>query len=289
MNARIVIGLAAAGLVGVAMNARGDEPANSTVNGTVNEGGATAAPASSSGGSSQSPLTVDGKPWKFMIAPYLWVPAQHGNVGIGNVNANVSMSVGDTWNALWDNFRFAGCIHVEAIKDKWSFFGDAMYMHLGNDVKDLPVEVNYKSGIFELGAGYAIHDGVLPGAASDSSVKVRLEPIAGTRIWLLDTEISTPIGSRSHNEVWIDGFAGIRGELAFNETFSLSGRIDVGTGMSELTWNALTMLNVNLSEHWALFAGWRWLSDDYSKGSGTGRFEYDMMFNGPFAGVKVTF
>lgn len=240
-------------------------------------------------GEASPALQLDGKPWKFMIAPYLWVPAQHGNVGIGLVNANVSMSVGDTWNALWDNFRFAGCIHLEATKDKWTVFGDVMYMHLGNDVKDLPVEVNYKSGIFELGGAYAIHDGVLPGAASDSSVKVRLEPIAGTRIWLLDTEISTPIGGRSHNETWIDGFAGIRGELAFNETFSLSGRIDVGTGMSDLTWNALTMLNVNFTRNVGLFAGWRWLSDTYSTGSGRDRFEYDMMFNGPFAGVRIVF
>lgn len=234
-------------------------------------------------------LTVDGKPWKFVIAPYLWIPAQHGTIGIRRVNANVSMTVGDTWNALWDNFRFAGCLHMEAVKDRWSIFGDAMYMHLGNDVKDLPVNVNYKQGIFELGCAYAIHDGPLPGAAADSTVRVRIEPLVGVRVWYLDATIETPIDSRGVNETWVDGFGGIRGELAFNETFSLTGRVDIGTGMSDLTWNALTMVNVNLNEHWALFAGWRWLSDNYSKGSDMDRFAYDMMFNGPFAGVKITF
>lgn len=268
------------GLATIAWIAPADEP-------TIEEN-ATARPASSSG-ETASPLSVDGKPWKFMIAPYLWVPAQHGNIGVGNLNANVAMTVGDTWNALWDNFRFAGCIHLEATKENWTVFGDAMYMHLGNDVKNLPVEVDYKSGIFEVGGAYAVHSGVLPGAAPDAKLKARLEPLAGVRMWLLDTEISTASFSRSHSEFWVDGFIGVRGELAFNETFSLSGRIDVGTGMSDMTWNALTMLNANLNEHWALFAGWRWLSDNYSSGSGRDRFEYDMMFNGPFAGVRVTF
>ncbi|MBX3390527.1 MAG: hypothetical protein KF691_13845 [Phycisphaeraceae bacterium] len=234
-------------------------------------------------------LTVDGKPWKFVIAPYLWIPAQHGTIGIRRLNANVSMTVGDTWNALWDNFRFAGCLHMEAVKDRWSIFGDVMYMHLGNDVKGLPVNVDYKQGIFELGGSYAIHDGPLPGAAADSTVRVRIEPLVGVRLWYLDATIQTPIGSRGVDETWVDGFGGIRGELAFNETFSLTGRVDIGAGMSDMTWNALTMVNVNLNEHWAIFAGWRWLSDNYSKGSGADRFAYDMMFNGPFAGVKITF
>ncbi|MBS0189399.1 MAG: hypothetical protein JSS51_15145 [Planctomycetes bacterium] len=229
------------------------------------------------------------EPWKFVVAPYLWIPAQHGTVAKGIVRANVSMSVGDTWNTLWDNFKFAGCIHLEAVHKQWSIFGDVMYMDLGNDVKNLPINVGYQSGIFELGAGYAVHNGPLPGAEAGSPVKLRLEPIAGVRMWYLDATVSTPINSRGSTETWVDGFGGLRAELAFNETFSISGRADVGTGMSELTWNALAMLNINLSQNIALFAGWRWLSDDYHTGSGLDRFEYDMMYNGPFAGVKITF
>lgn len=275
----------AAGLVG--REAVADEPAVETA-GSVN------APYTDSTKPAEAADTSHvveeaGKPWKFMIAPYLWIPAQHGTIGVRHLTADVSMSVGDTWNALWDNFRFAGCLHLEAEKDRWTIFGDAMYMHLGNDVKNLPVSVDYKSGIFELGTAYAVHKGPLPGADSSSTVQATLAPLVGVRLWYLDTEIYTPFGSRGMDETWVDGFAGVRGELAFNETFSLSGRVDVGTGMSELTWNALAMVNVNFNKNISIFAGWRWLSDDYSKGSGASRFEYDMMFNGPFTGLKITF
>lgn len=283
-SVKVVVGC---GLVAGAIVARGGERADGALD--MRAAALSTTVVSASEPEASPALEVDGKPWKFVIAPYLWIPAQHGTIGVRNVNANVSMTVGDTWNALWDNFRFAGCLHLEAVKDRWSIFADGMYMHLGNDVKDLPVNVEYKQGIFELGGSYAIHDGPLPGAAADSTVRVRIEPLVGVRLWYLDTTIQTPVDSRGVDETWVDGFGGIRGELAFNETFSLTGRIDVGTGMSDLTWNALAMVNMNLNQHWALFAGWRWLSDDYSKGSGMDRFEYNMMFNGPFAGVKVTF
>ncbi len=244
---------------------------------------------SNASGDESTPGQLDAKPWKFVIAPYLWIPAQHGHVQSGIARANVDMTIGDTWNALWDNFQFAGCIHLEAVHDRWSIFGDVMYLHLGNEVKNLPVTVDFKQGIFELGGSYAIYDGALPGAASDSTVRVRIEPLVGARLWYIDTKITGPFQTRGPDDTWVDGFGGIRGELAFNETFSLSGRIDAGAGMSEFTWNALTMLNVNFNKNIALFAGWRWLSDDYHTGSGLNRFEFDMMLNGPFAGLRITF
>ncbi|MBS0189824.1 MAG: hypothetical protein U0573_13420 [Phycisphaerales bacterium] len=291
MRISLIAALAGAGLgaTGLGAMALGDEPqAAATYDMTAS---ATGSSTSASGGSSENapPQELDAKPWKFVIAPYLWVPAQHGHVQSGIARANVSMTVGDTWNAIWDNFQFAGCLHMEAVHDRWTIFGDAMYLHLGNEVKNLPITADFKQGIFELGGTYAVFDGALPGAASDSTVRVRLEPLAGVRVWYIDSTITGPFQTRGPNDTWVDGFGGVRGELAFNETFSLTGRVDVGTGMSELTWNALTMLNINFNKNIGIFAGWRWLSDNYSKGSGRDRFEYDMMLSGPFAGLKITF
>lgn len=250
--------------------------------------GSSASPSGSSSSASTA-LEADGKPWKFVLAPYLWIPAVHGQVGSGPVTGTISATVGDTWNALWDNFKFAACLHLEATKDRWTVFADLLYMDLGNSVENLPVSVDYKQGIYELGGGYAVYAGALPGATSDSTVRVRLEPIAGVRVWTLDATVTDPRGSRGPNEAWVDGFAGVRGELQFNETFSLSGRVDAGTGMSNFTWNALAIFNISFNKNIGIFAGWRWISDDYQTGSGMDRFEFDMMLNGPFAGVKITF
>lgn len=250
--------------------------------------GSSSAAAGASGEVSPA-LQVDGKPWRFMIAPYLWIPAQHGTVASGPISAQVSMNVGQSWNALWDNFKFAGCLHLEANKDKWTVFGDIMYTNLGNEVKQTQINVDQKMGIYELGASYAVFDGALPGAEEGSTVRFRAEPLAGVRIWHLDIDISDATRSRGPNETWVDGFAGARCELAFNEAFSLSARADIGTGMSDLTWNILTMANYNFNRTIAVFAGWRWLSDDYKKGSGLDRFEYNIQFSGPFVGMKIMF
>jgi len=278
----LMLACAAGGLSIGAASAKADEPQVDQQNAADTSTPATRSEASAA-------LSVDGKPWRFMIAPYLWIPAQHGHVTSGPITAQVSMNVGQSWDALWDNFKFAGCIHLEANKDKWTVFGDIMYTNLGNEVKNTQVNVDQKMGIFEIGAAYAVFDGPLPGAASDSTVRFRVEPLAGARIWFLDVDISDATRSRGPNETWVDGFAGARCELAFNEAFSLSARADIGTGMSDLTWNILTMANYNFNRTIAVFAGWRWLSDDYNKGSGLDRFEYDMQFSGPFVGLKIMF
>jgi len=250
----------------------------------------TATATGTEGQSQVSPaLQVDGKPWKFMIAPYLWIPAQHGTVSSGPISAQVSMNVGQSWNALWDNFKFAGCIHLEANKDKWTVFGDIMYTNLGNEVKQTQINLDQKMGIFELGGAYTVFDGALPGAEADSTIKLLVQPLAGVRLWYLDVDISDATRSAGPNETWVDGFAGARCELAFNEAFSLSARADIGTGMSDLTWNILAMADYKFNRHISVFAGWRWLSDDYSTGSGRDRFEYNIEFSGPFVGMKIMF
>ncbi|MGH7244161.1 MAG: hypothetical protein ACREJD_12165 [Phycisphaerales bacterium] len=279
-SSNLILTVVCGAAIGTA-GARADEPQVDQQN------SATATPATAS--ETSRPLEVDGKPWKFMIAPYLWIPAQHGTITSGAVTAQVSMNVGQSWNALWDNFKFAGCLHLEANKDKWTVFGDIMYTNLGNEVKSVQVAVDQKMGIFELGGSYAVFDGALPGAAPDSTVKLRVEPLAGVRIWYLDVKISDPNRTVGPDEAWVDGFAGARCELSFNDAFSLSARADIGTGMSDMTWNILTMANYNLNRNFAIFAGWRWLSDDYKKGSGLDRFEYDIQFSGPFVGVKILF
>ena len=279
---------AAAGLSIGAAGARADEPQVDQQN--VNAAADNSTQAARATPSDASPaLTVDGKPWKFMIAPYLWIPAQHGTIASRGVTANVSMNVGQSWDALIDNFKFAACLHMEANKDKWTIFGDVMYTNLGNEVKQSNVDADQKMGIFELGGSYAVFDGKLPGAEDESKVRLRIEPLAGVRVWYLNVNISDSVRSVGPDEAWVDGFAGARCELAFNEAFSLSARADVGTGMSDLTWNILTMANYNFNRTFAIFAGWRWLSDDYSKGSGRDRFEYDIQFSGPFVGLKIMF
>ena len=59
------------------------------------------------------------------------------------------------------------------------------------------------------------------------------------------------------------------------------GGFDVG---SELTWQALPMLNWHFSKWGSIQAGYRWLFTDYSQGSGSSQFRYNILTQGPQVG-----
>ena len=66
-----------------------------------------------------------------------------------------------------------------------------------------------------------------------------------------------------------------------NDKWSFVGRADVGTGDSDLVWNALVVFDYQFTKLPSGFAGWRVLDYDVNTGSGTDTFKYDMNHSGP--------
>ena len=228
--------------------------------------------------------------WHFKLTPYLWVPAQEGDIAIDGQKAPVDLSVGDTFDTITDNFNFAVTVRGEATKGPWTLIGDIMYLSLATEDVQFSsdrADVRQDQGIFELAASYAVIDRPISGWDGGS---FRLEPLAGVRVRVLTAEIEPENSDDlSRDRAWADGIVGMRSRLAFNDRVAVMARGDVGLGGSDFTWNALAGVEVGLTQGISVLAGYRALDTDYSDGHGDDRFSYDVLMHGPFMAVEFRF
>lgn len=231
--------------------------------------------------------------WQFSFYTYLWVPATDGSITVRGRTSDVDVSVSDTLDGVLDNFQLALTGHVEARRNRFSIFGDVMYIALENDVERRvlgPGEFEVREGFFEAGVSYAVVDNPI---GDNQSRRFRLEPLAGARVYYLDQELTfDDVGvDVDDDQLWIDGFVGLRSTVDLAERATLFGRFDIGGGGSDLAWNAVLGLDVKLGKNKriALTGGYRWLDIDYENGEGTSKFEFDVLMHGPFVGLGFTF
>lgn len=227
--------------------------------------------------------------WQLRVTPYLWIPAQKGDVAVRGFPASVDLNIGDTFDAVTDNFNFGLTLHAELQRGDLTFFGDIMYLSL--ETGDIPVgattaTVRQDTGVFELGVAYRLFD--VPRA--DGSMGYMVEPLAGVRSHYLSLEID-PAGQakRSGDEFWADGFVGVRAAIGLTDGINLRLRGDIGAGGSDLTWSALAGIEFRFNETASFEFGYRALDTDYATGSGPDRFEYDVLLHGPYIGLTLSF
>jgi hypothetical protein len=239
---------------------------------------------------SELPDLDDG--WHFKLAPYLWIPAQDGDIIVKGNSAPVDLSVADTFDTVTDNFNLGLTLRGEATRKEWSILVDIMYLSLEAD--DVPLEsgptsVHQDQGIFEFAAAYEVCNGSLSDDSGEHA-KFSFAPLAGVRFHYLSLELE-PSGAAelSGDKGWVDAFVGFRTRVSFTDSFSVFARADVGAGGSDFTWNALAGLEYRFNSWGSLLAGYRGLDIDYSDGSGADAFSYDMLLHGPFIAMEVRF
>lgn len=232
---------------------------------------------------------ASGGGWQIRLTPYLWIPAQEGDVTLKGVPASVDLGIGDTFDTITDNFNLALTFHVEVQRDDLAIFGDVMYLNLETEDVQLPsttADVRSEMGVFELGLAYRVIDV----EREAGSLGFALEPLAGVRAHYLSLEIDPRGASASSgDEFWVDAIVGARAIVGLADGLNLRLRGDVGAGGSDFTWSALGGLEVRLSEGASLELGYRALDTDYSTGSGSNLFEYDVLLHGPYIGLTLRF
>lgn len=236
---------------------------------------------------------LNDKKWTLSFVTYLWVPAMDGTLTVRGREADVDVSVGDSFENLVDNFKFALTGHIEARKDRFMIFGDIMYLATEDDV-DRPIigdgDIDVSQGFFEAGVSYAIVDNPIN---DNAARRFRIEPLAGVRLYYLDMEVNFDALSRSpgRDEMWVDGFVGARTSIDLAERLTAFARLDIGAGGSDLAWNVILGLDAHLGKHkrLSLVGGYRWFDVDYDDGSGSDKFEFDVLMHGPFLGLGFTF
>mgnify|MGYP001822560520 FL=1 len=247
--------------------------------------------------------------WEFQLTPYLWLPTIGGDLNYelppGGGGAP-SIDVGPTdWLDLLNG---ALLVNGEMRKGRFSIFTDFVYLGLESDgdrvrsvqignVIPVDIEVNlatktdFDGMSWTLAAGYTVQE------TTTSFVDV----IAGFRYfgadistsWNLSTDITGPRdgvvlpaqGRISQDADLWDGIVGVRGRLGIGDgKWSVPYYVDVGTGSSDLTWQAITGLTY--SYDWGdLMLVFRHL--EYDEGP-DGLLE-GFSFSGPAFGARFRF
>lgn len=228
--------------------------------------------------------------WSFTAAAYLWGSGIEGQAGIlGLPPQDVDLSFGD----LFENLDFAAMGLAEARNGPFVLGMDLTYSKVSANV-DNPregkviivdsLDVETTSWMVTGYGGYSLIDN---GA-------VRLDAIAGARLWSVDTEISanselTLVDGRSVNDgaTWVDPLVGakLRVDLAsdvYAAAWGMVGGFGVG---SDLMWDVMAGAGYQFTENFDVFAGYRAVSVDYSDDG----FVYDMVQQGPVLAAVFRF
>lgn len=217
--------------------------------------------------------------WEYTGFIYLWGAGIGGETVTGE---DVDVSFSD----ILDNLDFGVMGSIEARNGPWAILGDAIYLNIEDD-KDadfgpgIPVSVDadIDGTVFAASLGYDFID----------SGQYRLNGFGGFRYLDMDTTVNIGIGSGSDrlNDSFnnLDGIVGLRGVYMISDQWDLIYYGDIGTGDTDLTWQAAVAVDYKF-DNWAVTFGYRHLAWEDLNGSDT---LADIEFSGPFLGAKFSF
>lgn len=210
--------------------------------------------------------------WRFELAPYLWLPGVEGRLKYklppGSGDPEFAVSGPDVLDLL----NFAFLINGTARKGRFSINSDFVYLNLGKDTEGELISISPDGPL--PGSPFPIDASLNLSTASEldglqwslsfgyafwESEDGRLEPYVGARYfkvepvtnWELTASIDLPgqiepfprsgsVGAKT--ELW-DAILGVRGYRSLGDSrWAVPFAMDVGTGSSELSWNAVVGL-----------------------------------------------
>jgi len=226
------------------------------------------------------------------FAVYAWLPMQTGDVTVRGVEGDVDLGFSDVIDLL-DDLQGGFMGHLEIGWKPFTLIADLYYINL-EDERNLPggeLEMQFIQDIVDVVGAYRVGEWKLTGDRA-----LALDAFAGARWNYLYSELD-PNALILTNRVsrdfdWFDAVFGARALLPLSDCFLLTVRGDLGGfgwgESSDFTWQAAGALTWH-GDHWSLGLGYRALGIDYDRGSGSGKFEYDITLHGPFVGLGYRF
>jgi hypothetical protein len=222
--------------------------------------------------------------WWFTLAPYGWVTATEGDMGVAGRVAPVDISMKDTLEDL----EFAFMIAAEAGIDRWVFGIDAIYGASSGSAALPPAAAPFTRATVDFDQFFGrVHVGYQVIERENA----KLTAFVGMRYSYLSTEIvlsgGAPDFTADGSKSWVDPVVGMHGVWDLNDRWFLHGGGDIGGfGVnSDLIWQANVALGYRVNEHLSLLAGYRGLGVDYSDGG----FLVDTVAHGPVIGLSYRF
>ena len=231
--------------------------------------------------------------WQFQGAIYLYLPSISGTTVFPPTGGGSDVSVDE--NTILNNLKMAFMGGLEARKGRWGALTDIVYVDLGNakssarglTIGDIPLPADVsahrnfdlKGTAWTLAGTYRAVVNV--SSPVDVFIGARLFDMRQTLAWQFSGNLgSIPVADRvgyqraslSH---W-DAIAGVKGRAVFGDRqqWFLPYYLDVGTGESQLTWQA--MVGVGYQFHWGdVIAAWRRLEYTMKSGEPIEQIEFD--------------
>lgn len=223
--------------------------------------------------------------WKFGAEVYLWGASIGGETATGE---DLDISFTDLVEDL--EFGFMGAAWVR--NGKWSLLGDVIFLDVSDEERfnanlvgnpiNTRVDVELKGWVINILGGYT----------AINTEKFMLNVVAGARYLYLDTDLKFDINDikdsfSGSGHIW-DGIIGVKGQANISEKWYISYYLDVGTGDTEFTWQALGGLGYKFKKLDAVF-GYRYLDWNFDDDDPGGKTFDDLNFHGPYVGVKFAF
>lgn len=241
--------------------------------------------------------------WEFIMVPYLWMTGIDGDVTVKGREADVDVS----FDEILDDLDIALLSNFIAKKGRWEFFVQPNYMKLSSEgdfdrrALTIDADVDTEMLILEFGTVYKL------GTWGDR-FPVSLDILGGGRYWHFDNEIDLDIDISlpsidkdiqrdkdvDAEKDLIDPFIGLRVGTAITKKVRLDVRGDIGgfdisSETSDLSWQAIGLIEYDLSKRIILGAGYRALDIRYETGSGNDKEGMDVTIHGPVLGVGIRF
>lgn len=143
---------------------------------------------------------------------------------------------------------------VEVGNGRWSVIGDLVYLNMGNTRSrvtsitgpggrvsvpvDARAETDLEGGVLTVAAGYRIGAG---DQVADAIIGLRHARVKSSLAWDLTATVGAlaRTGSSEISERFTDVIVGVRGRAPFAGSWFVPYHLDVGTGTSRLTWQAM--------------------------------------------------
>ena len=219
--------------------------------------------------------------WQYDFEVYGWLPTIKPTLPNGET---LNWSLSD----LLKNLDMMAMFNGGARKDKWSVGGDFLYLNLGktdtisgsivNHPVDVEADLDLRALTFTTFAGYQIAE----------SARNQTDIIGGVRYFFFNVVVEANINDNLTKIVrpglvtW-DGIIGLRGKTLINDQWYFDYYGDVGTGQSNLTYQAKLGFGYNFNK-WTATFGYRHMRWNYK----SGETMKNLTITGPYIGAKFT-
>jgi hypothetical protein len=212
--------------------------------------------------------------WNVTLIPYGWLAGLEGDTGVKPLVADVDLSPSD----ILDNLEVAGMFTLDANNGTWGMVADVFYVELEDSATTAigKIKAEVEQWIVTAGAYYRIP------TENDLVVDVG----AGGRYMNADTDVTTPMGTSSDTEDWIDPVLTLNLKVPVAERCFLNVYGDIGGfGVeSDLTWLLMGAAGYSITERMDLLVAYKHLDVDYENGG----FVYDAATSGFAIGLSIS-